>query len=264
MTTALPGAVVRLFRIPGDPTPPPGDPSKVRAFRAGRKYYWYKLFGWGLGQLLALAVLFGGTVFSWLAVPWDRLPFLRDGDLWGIPVGALALGGPAWILYLAQIPLTYLAVRLDYEMRSYILAESALRIRHGVFSIREQTMTYANIQHIAVRRGPLQQLLGIGDVEVRTAGGGEPEASGKNVDADMHRGFFRGVDDAEGVRDAIRARVDAYRDAGLGDPDEHHGPTAARGPGSAEAVDQVTVEAARTLLGEVRLLRSALTGRGPR
>ena len=260
MTTALPGPVVRLFRIPGEPTAPPGDPSKVRAFRAGRKYYWYKLVLWGIGQLAALAALVGGTVFMGFA-PLERLPFLRDGALWGIPLEWLMLGGPAWALYLAQIPLTYLAVRLDYEMRSYILSESALRIRHGVFSIREQTMTYANIQHISVRRGPLQQLLGIGDVEVRTAGGGDSETSGRDVNADMHRGFFRGVDDAEGVRDEIRARVDAYRDAGLGDPDEQHGPITVRRPGDAEVVDHTTVEAARTLLGEVRLLRSALSER---
>jgi len=187
MTDALSGVVVRLFRIQGEPTPPPGDPTKVRTLRAGRKYYWYKLLGWGLGQLLALAALLGGTVFVGFA-PWDRLPFLRDGELWGIPLEFLALSAPAWILYFAQLPLTYLAVRLDYEMRSYMLSESALRIRHGVLSVREQTMTYANIQHISVRRGPLQQLLGIGDVEVRTAGGGEAEAKGKDQDADMHRG----------------------------------------------------------------------------
>jgi hypothetical protein len=255
MATPLPDLVVRLFRIPGDPTPPQGDPAKVRLFRAGRKYYWYKILLWGIGQLVALAALLGGTVFVGFA-PWERLPFLRDGELWGIPLELLALSAPAWILYLAQLPVTFLAVRLDYEMRCYMLSESALRIRHGVLWVREQTMTYANIQHIAVRRGPLQQLLGIGDVEVRTAGGGDAEAQGKSTGADMHRGFFRGVDHAELVRNEIRARVDAYRDAGLGDPDEPDGSHDHQAPG-ARAVDEAAVHAGRRLLEEVRLLRGA-------
>jgi hypothetical protein len=254
MTPALPDLVVRLFRIPGEPAVPPGDPAKVRTFRAGRNYYWYKLLVWGLGQLAALAALVGGTLFVGFA-PWDRLPFLRDGELWGVPLEWLALGAPAWILYFAQLPFTYLAVRLDYEMRSYVLSESALRIRHGVLSVREQTMTYANIQHISVRRGPIQQLLGIGDVEVRTAGGGKSGTEKETQGEDMHRGFFRGVDDAELVRDEIRARVDAHREAGLGDPDEPEGADAPRGAGQS---DPAAVDAARWLLEEVRLLRGAL------
>ena len=56
------------------------------------------------------------------------------------------------------LPLTFALVRLDYELRWYIVTDRSLRIREGVTSLRESTMTFANIQHIAVRQGPLQPI----------------------------------------------------------------------------------------------------------
>src|SRR5690606_27807041 len=124
-------------------------------------------------------------------------------------------------------------LRLDFELRWYIVTDRSLRIREGLTTIREQTMTFANIQNISVRQGPLQLLLGIAGVEVRSAGGGggrKTSGSGEHK-RDMHVGLFRGVDNAQALRAAVLDRIRRHRDAGLGDPDDEtpraHEPLAA-------------------------------------
>jgi hypothetical protein len=100
-------------------------------------------------------------------------------------------------------------------------------------------------------------LLGIADLEVHSAGGGGSRRPGHDKkQEDLHVGKFRGVDNAEEIRDSILARVRQLRDSGLGDPEggqhEVHeaAPPQGRIVSSAEAV-----AAARELLGEVRALR---------
>jgi hypothetical protein len=84
------------------------------------------------------------------------------------------------------------------------------------------TMTFVNIQHLAVHQGPLQRWLGLYDLRVRTAGGGsggeDPnETQGSSV---THIGHFHGVDNAPAIRDLITERMKRARDAGLGNPDD--------------------------------------------
>jgi len=138
-------------------------------------------------------------------------------------------------------------------MRWYVLSDRSLRIREGIVSLREKTMTFANIQQIAVRQNPLQRLLGIADVQVKTAGGGGSgsESHGSGLGESMHEAWFRGVDNADAIRGAIRERVKRHRDAGLGDPDDV---SVARPDSLGEAV-----EAARDLQLEVRALRHRLS-----
>jgi membrane protein YdbS with pleckstrin-like domain len=250
--------VLRTFRVPADPDPPAGDLASLRVFRAARPYFRYRLLRWGIAQVSTLTGLAIGLVIG--------LSFLEEWLGSGL-LGLLftAAGILAWVGFLAQVPLSYGALRLDYELRWYMLSDRAIRIREGIVRVREQTMTFANIQQISVKQGPLQRLLGIADVEVRTAGGGASEA-GK----DMHRGFFRGVADGEDIRDTIRDRVREYRDAGLGGVPDPGGRDRARSSGLLDrpeasrvpAANQTmpgpdTVEAARALLAEMRALRRA-------
>lgn len=247
--------VLRLFRVPAEPEPPAGDPSSLRVFRAAPQYFRYRLVLWAIGQIGTLLGLAAGLVFGLAFL--DR--WLDSGPI-GLVIGLL--GVLAWLAFLAQIPIGFAALRLDYELRWYMLSDRALRIREGIVIVREQTMTFANIQQISVRQGPLQRILGIADVEVRSAGGGSTE----ELADDMHRGFFRGVADAQSVRDTIRARVRAYRDAGLGDGASPTAPGAsaprshalAGRPPSAAHAGPATLSAAREVLDEARALRKAL------
>lgn len=193
------------------------------------------------------------------------MPEWLSGGLLGVIT--TVLGALAWLALLAQIPLTFVALRLDYELRWYMLSDRALRIREGVMRVREQTMTFANIQQISVRQGPLQRLLGIADIEVRTAGGGSTSQEGGH---DMHRGYLRGVADPESIRDTIQRRVREYRDAGLGGGEQRtgraggQGGPAASGEAAAAALPEDTgvIQAAREVLAEVRALREELRAEG--
>src|SRR5690606_7423589 len=235
------GLLLGALRVPAEPTPPQGA-RDTRVFRASERYYRYKLVRWALSQAGTLIGLVTG-IMTLRAVP--ALP-----DLWlGLETAAVAG-------FLLQVPFTYAALRLDFELRWYIVTDRSLRIREGLGTIREQTMTFANIQNIRVRQGPLQRLLGIAAVEVRSAGGGG-KTSG------------RGVDDADAIRTAVLDRIRRYRDAGLGDPDdeapEAHTPLAA--PAAASSPDAIAagpslLDVARELAAEARALREALARAG--
>ena len=126
--------------------------------------------------------------------------------------------------FVGQAALTYFSLRLNYEMRWYKVTDRSLRIRAGVWSVHEMTMTFANVQNISITQGPLERLFGIADVRVETAGGGGghggPHGKGDGFGANLHTAVFRGVDDAEEIRDLMLARLRRVRGAGLGDLDD--------------------------------------------
>jgi len=84
---------------------------------------------------------------------------------------------------------------------------------------------------------------------VTTAGGGSGGKHGEGVGESMHEAFFRGVDNADEIRDVIAERVRLHRDSGLGDPDEpaHLAPP--------QSTDPEVLAAARDLHREIRDLR---------
>ena len=90
-------------------------------------------------------------------------------------------------------------LRLDYEMRWYKVTDRSLRIREGVWRMREMTMMFDNIQNISITQGPIQRMLNIADLKVQTAGGSTPvpQQGQKGMTFDMHTGYFRGIDTAD-------------------------------------------------------------------
>jgi membrane protein YdbS with pleckstrin-like domain len=164
------------------------------------------------------------------------------------------------VTYLSQIPLTLAMVRLDYELRWYIVTDRSLRIRAGLTSVQETTMSFANVQQVVVTQGPLQRLLGIADVRVQSAGGGgdhhEPHAG-----ESLHTGVFHGVDNAQEIRDLILDRLRQFRETGLGDPDEPARSATGIGlaAGRTTPAADSAFAAAEELLTEARALRRALS-----
>ncbi len=170
----------------------------------------------------------------------------------------LELAGLA--VYFFQLFLTYAAVRLDYELRWYVVTDRSLRLRSGVWTVQEMTMSFANLQQVMVSQGPIQRLLGIADLRVESAGGGGGSAHDRHhgpADS-LHTGVFHGVEHANEVRDLILARLRSFRETGLGDPDE----LPATPPTAVAAGPNEVVLAARDLLAETRALRTALRLRG--
>jgi membrane protein YdbS with pleckstrin-like domain len=174
---------------------------------------------------------------------------------WAFPLIWL-LKGLGLLAYLVQLPFTYLLVRLDYEMRWYMVTDRSLRIRFGIWKVNESTMSFANIQQVEVSQGPLQRLLGLADVRVQSAGGGGGEKEHKHgTEDDMHHGLFHSVTNAPEIRDLILERLRRFRESGLGDPEEKPAPP---GPAAAPAPPGELLAAARELAAEARALRTAL------
>ena len=169
------------------------------------------------------------------------------------------------LAYLAQAGITYAALRLDYEMRWYVVTDRSLRIRTGIWKVQELTMSFANLQQVVLSQGPIQRFLGIADVLVQSAGGGGLAHGHPSQGGSLHAGYFHGVDNAPEVRDLILARLRHFRETGLGDPDEvrHSLPAANLSVATTPMTTAATVEndailAARELLEEARQLRVIL------
>ncbi len=249
------GFISRFLKVPPEPEPPMGGPDSLRVFNAAPGYFHYRLVVWGLRQASTLIGIVVGLAFLATGVEFGRLPMGRE---LAITIEVVGIG-----LYLVQIPFSFLMVRLDYRYRWYMITDTSLRIREGLMTVRERTMTFANIQNLSLKQGPIQRLFGISDLQVRTAGGGGADSSGEGKkevsEADnMHLGYFRGVDDAEAIRDAILNRMRRLRDSGLGDPDDQPEPGAPRPPDGRLSSDILT--AARALADEAGRLRSVVSG----
>jgi len=186
---------------------------------------------------------------SWLRelpsrVPGDALAWIKFAESLGI------------VAFIIQFFWSLLAVRIDYKQRWYMVTDRSLRLRWGVVGIQETTMSFANLQQVAVKQGPLERLLKIADVEVRSAGGGSGETE-EGGDDSMHRSVFRAVENAPEIRDMILERLKRYRQAGLGEPDDpNEDVEAPAAPVGTKAVG--TLEAAHELLDEARSLRQEL------
>lgn len=280
----------RLLRIPHEPEPPLGAPGSIRIFRAGKNFYYVRLLRWLLTQLgaaagLAFSLLFVSDVRESFDSIKQESPVVQQAAKAEVPPGTVQAGrndsraqgreqfhawvrrhAPDWTMdavavlellavagFVLQLPFTFAAVRLDFEQHWYVVTDRSLRIRTGLVRLQESTMSFANLQQVEVRQGPLQRLLGIADVRVRSAGGGGDTAQKGKADDTMHQGIFLGVDNAQEIRDLILNRLRRFREAGLGDPDDQ----SAVIPDPAPAGD--TLAAARELLAEARQLRAVLT-----
>lgn len=233
-------ALLAVLRVPAEPTDPLGAGGSLLVFRAAPGFLSYQRLLWAIRHGLALLPV---TALAIVAVATGRqaeVPGFVPSLVWSIDGLILAL-------VLAQATVSWLTMRLDYEMRWYKVTDRALRIREGVVHVREMTMTFANVQNLAIEQGPLQRMFGIADVRVQSAGGGGATASLGKADGkrDLHSATFRGVADARQLRDLVYLRLQAAKDAGLGDPDDPHRHEAPRTGDLATALREVRDEAAR-------------------
>jgi membrane protein YdbS with pleckstrin-like domain len=227
--------VHRLLAVSAAPEPPDGSPDSIQIFHAGRNYYIWCVIMWALACVGIFAGLASLTIG--LARPIQRAPG------W-VQLVLLFLLAFAWGAFVFTAITTFVARRLTYRLRWYIVTDRSLRIRHGVFHIQELTMTYGNIQEIRVSGGPLQRALGLADVEVQAAGGG----GGDKHNRRGNTGRFEGLSNADAIRDLLVERLRAYRDSGLGEMAHHH----------AEEEGAADIRAAKQVLEEARARRASL------
>src|SRR5690606_10085493 len=135
-------------------------------------YLRYRLLRWGLTNAAALTGLLAALKFSFIVRGIMQDAFGAVVGERGVSTAVWLFEGGAVVAVVVQAAAGLLLLRLDIEQRWYLVSNRSIRIREGLVRLHEKTMTLANVQHVSVRQGPLQRLLGIADVEVRTAGGG--------------------------------------------------------------------------------------------
>jgi membrane protein YdbS with pleckstrin-like domain len=235
MYEILKSVLLPLLKVPsGPPTPPPGhaDAEFLKTFRACPAYLNYRLFYWSLYAVAWSLGVLVAAVFLLIAL-----------GAWGVPLVILLL---AFAVLKAGV--LYVTTRLDYEMRWYILTERSLRLREGVWTIRELTLTFANVQNVHVLQGPVERIFGFSNIMLETAGGGSGQKEQRLVDP--HRALLRGIENPVEVRDLVLSLLRRYKTAGLGDKEDsivHHAANGSQlGTASRQLLSEIR-DAARSL-----------------
>ncbi len=203
MYTIFKDLALRIMKAPTEPPDPPaGSHGSVQVYRAHPNYLTYSLLLFfllsALSYLLPLILIIAG---------------LADGKWPPVVIGLVLFP----ILFVVQFCI-YFAVRIDYDMRYYIVTDRSLRVREGAFIVKEKTITYANVQNMRVVQGPLLRAFGIWHLNVDTAGGGGGQKEGGGG---LHRVRMAGIENAHEVRDLVLGHLRIHgRSAGLGDLDD--------------------------------------------
>ncbi len=196
------GVLARHFRVPEHPpTLPVATGETLHAFKPSLGYLRYlKFLFW-----FWLTVIDGALLIGWLVL------------LIAVPMaGVVTL--PIFLV-VAVVPdvLAYLAIHLRYDTTWYLLSPRSLRIRRGIMTIHETTITFENVQNVEIRQGPVQRWFGVSNLRVQTAGGGGGSLEAGRAGSAAHVGLIEGVADAAGIRDLIMEHAARSRSAGLGD-----------------------------------------------
>lgn len=194
--------LARWFHVPAHPPDLPARPGEtIERFHPSPGFLRYlKLWFW-----LVLIVIDVWFLAAWIA------SFFVSRWL------GLALAPVFFLVAILPDLLAYVAIHLRYDSTWYVLSDRSLRIRRGIWTIHETTITFENVQDVKIRQGPVQRVFGISDVLVATAGGGGSKHGEGDLSLPSHTGLIEGVEDAARIRDLIMARVRRSRSAGLGD-----------------------------------------------
>jgi uncharacterized protein len=135
--------------------------------------------GWGLAAAVVTALVAGLEVVLTMS---DHRPWPP-----GLPTVVVALAGAVLVWRLPPAA---------YRRWRYELAETTLELRRGVVVHTETAIPYFRVQHIDITRSPVERMLGLSQLVVRTAAA-STDATIPGIAAA----------DAEDLRDVILART---------------------------------------------------------
>lgn len=203
---------------------------EVQMFKPGTKY-WLKLLavitivalcilasGLVLGMLLALERQIGMKGF-WITL----LVTVVSNLLWWIPSAILT--GPY------------------YRSLGYEIHDDEIVMRVGVWTRSVKHVPFRTVTNVTVKRGVLDRLLGIGTIDIQTAG-----ISGANTAEQS----LTGLENAQEVYELIAARLRRFQGAMSPTMSQEERPLVPERPSSA------TDELLHQVLAEVRAIRQAL------
>jgi membrane protein YdbS with pleckstrin-like domain len=194
------GVLTKYFALPTEPPHLPSlEGEHVEYLRPSLAYLHYRKFLFWIG-LFAIDVV---LIILWIAY-----------SVWW-PLGGL-ITAPIWLVVIV-VPdiIAYIAIHLRYDTTWYVLSDRSMRIRRGIWSIYETTITFENIQNANITQGPLQRWFGFANLLVMTAGGGGGAPGHEGTLAGSHVGILEGIDKPVQLRERILAK--SQKHAGLGD-----------------------------------------------
>ena len=119
--------------------------------------------------LFFINYLWGWFLFFLLVGWW--IPFMFEDQ--GISYGSI-FPQETWIWFFGIIiiltGLSYLLARLSYHFYRYEIADIGFKKEHGIIWKRYVTIPYDRIQNVDVYRGIWARLLGLSDLQIKTAG----------------------------------------------------------------------------------------------
>ena len=197
------GLLTRWFRVPEHPPTLPTLPGEtLRSFRPAEGFLRYLKLKFWLGLAVFTVLIVGAWIALTAARPWV--------GVWLTPVALAIVAVP--------LVLGYLAIHLRYDSTWYVLSQRSLRIRSGIWTISEATITFENIQNVTVESGPIERFFNIANVLVDTAGGSSGGGEhGTKGSTNLHRGTLAGVSSAPEIRQLILSRLSQSKVSGLGD-----------------------------------------------
>lgn len=201
--SALRPLIEPLLKLRFEPPTLPEGSQTLRKLKPSQRYLAYAYTGTALSHAI-----------PFLLAPVLLIAGLAVGGRAGWPL--LLVGALLLITTLVTLGVSLVVLRLDWELRDYLIGSRSLRLREGAFTQRELTLSYANVQNVEVTQGPLERLFGFKSLRISTAGGsrGGPGERG----APSHEARLVGLEDAEAVRDLVLGALRQHRDTGLGDP----------------------------------------------
>lgn len=138
--------------------------------------------------------------------------FSKNGHL---AIGVL-LAVLVWLVAMGFLGFVLVAARLDFELRHYLVGDRSLRVSHGAITHHEVTLSYANVQNLEVKQGPIESLFGLKSLTVSTAGGAAVSAQ---AGGGLNQVTLEGLTNADEVRQLILGMLQRHKDAGLGEPE---------------------------------------------
>jgi len=211
------GILTKLLLVPDQPPNLPSlDREHVEYHRPDPSFLAYKKFQFWLGLLALDLILLAAWIVLTIALP-----------VWGL------ITTPLWLV-LIVLPdiIAYIALHLAYDTTWYLLSGRSMRIRRGMWTIHDTTITFENVQNVNIVQGPLQRWFGFANLSVSTAGGG---TSSESSTMGAHSGWLEGIKNAGELRQRILEK--AQHNAGLGDePDSPPSYTTSNGAFTREQI----------------------------
>lgn len=245
----------QALRVTPEPPAPIANAQLRQVLRPSHRAHQLHLFKWAVAQLSALVgvlvIVFAIDFTQWLPEYLSFLDaFARLGDYttyiparWRWVGILLTVGG-----FLAQLPLSFFTLWAERRTTWYVITDQGVQLRHGLWTVHETSLRFANIQHVTLKQGPLQRLLGLADLVLTTAGS-RPKDDDDEDEKRKRQGELKDLDDAsaQNLLNEIRSQLPT---AGT----EAARPTSPPAPLPAGGA----ISAAQLLLSEARALRQTL------